>query len=139
MRYILIIGLVLSVCACSQAEPPSPEKQMDSFFETLKKEGPRVAVDHLIEGTLLKQQKGMQVEALIPQFEAALKIYGGVDRIERVDEKKFGESFVRYRLITYQTSDAPLFWQFIFFRGKTGWQVYIFSFNDQFGAVFKDA
>jgi hypothetical protein len=139
MRYLLIIGLVLSFCACSHAEPASPEKQMDAFFDSLRKEGPRTAVDHLIEGTLLKQQKGMQIEAIIPQFEAALKIYGSVDRIESVDEKKFGESFVRYRLITYHTSDAPMFWQFTFFRAKTGWQVYTFSFNDQFGAVFKDA
>lgn len=112
---------------------------MDFFFENLQKNGPRDAVDHLIDGTMLKQQKGFQIEALIPQFEAALKIYGNVERIERIDEKKYGESFVRYRLITYHTSDAPLFWQFMFFRAKSGWQVYIFSFNDQFAAVFKDA
>lgn len=138
MRYLLLIGLALAVCACSQAEPSNPEKQVAVFFDNLKNSGPRIAVDNLIEGTLLKQQKGMQIEALVPQFEAALKIYGAVDRMEHVDEKKFGDSFVRFRLITYHTSDAPLFWQFIFFRGKAGWQVYVFSFNDQFSAVFKD-
>jgi hypothetical protein len=129
----------MAACSCVRADRPEPKKQIETFIDTLKESGPRAAIDALIEGTLLKQQKGMQIEALIPQFEAALKIYGAVERTEQVDEKRFGESFVRYRFITYHTSDAPLFWQFMFFKTKGGWQVYIFRFNDQFDAVFKDA
>jgi hypothetical protein len=106
---------------------------------TLNQAGSRSAVDNLIEGTLLKQQKGIQIEALIPQFEGALKVYGGIERTEKVDEKYFGTSFVRYRFITYHASDAVLFWQFMFMKTKTGWQIYIFRFNDQFDAVFKEA
>ena len=139
MRYILFVGLLFVTCSCAKAESPDPKKQIEVFLDSLKKDGPRAAVDALIDGTILKQQKGMQIEAVIPQFEAALKIYGAVERMENVDEKRFGDSFIRYRFITYHTSGAPLFWQFMFFKAKAGWQVYIFRFNDQFDAVFKEA
>jgi hypothetical protein len=139
MRYLYIFGFLFIVCSCGKAERIEPKKQIDAFFSALSDSGPRGAIDKLIDNTLLKEQKGMQIETLIPQFEAALKIYGAVARIEYVDEKHFGDSFVRIRLNTFQTSGAPLFWQFMFFRGKDGWQVYVFRFNDQFDAVYKDA
>jgi hypothetical protein len=139
MRRLLLITFFVFASACAQAERPDPKKQIEAFLSALSTSGPRTAVDALVEGTLLKQQKGAQIEALIPQFEAALKIYGSIDRTEYVDEKRFGDSFARFRFVTYHSSDAPLFWQFMFFKAKIGWQVYIFRFNDQFEAVFKDA
>lgn len=38
--------------------------------------------------------------------------------------------------ISYHHSGAPLFWEFMFFKAKSEWQVYIFRFNDQFDKVF---
>ena len=78
----------------------------------------------------------MQLEALIPQVDTIIRIYGNVERIEKVDEKKYGESFLQQRFITYHTSGAPLFWDMKYFRNKEEWQVYVFGVNDQFDAVF---
>ena len=139
-RIRILIALVLSIgCVGAYADRPAPEKQISAFIEAMKADGPQAAVDKLIGGSLLQKQKGAQIAALIPQFEAAIKIYGNVERMEQVDEKRFGPSFIRYRFITYQTSGAPLFWRMMFFRAKEGWEIHVFSFNDDFDEIFKDA
>jgi hypothetical protein len=139
-RILILIALGLSIgCGGAYAERPAPEKQISAFIEALKSDGPQAAVDKLIGGSLLQKQKGAQIAALIPQFETAIKVYGNVERMEQVDEKRFGPSFIRYRFITYHTSGAPLFWRMMFFRTKDGWEVHVFAFNDDFDEIFKDA
>lgn len=139
MRYLLFTIILLTGCARLQSESPPPEEQIELFFETLAEEGPQVAVDDLIEGTILQAQKGAQIQVIIPQFEAVLKIYGGVRRIEAVDQKMIGESFVRHRLITFHNSDMPIFWKFTFLKSNSKWQVYTFTFNDKINGVFPEA
>jgi hypothetical protein len=129
--------MVVSVSSLIAARP-EPQVQIDTFFKTLNAKGASAAISELSNGTLLGTQKGSQLEAFAPQLDAALKIYGKVSRIESVDKKSFGESFVRFRMISYQASGTPLFWEFMFFRNKDEWQIYIFQFNDQFPRVFGD-
>jgi hypothetical protein len=117
---------------------PEPQSQMDTFFVTLSEKGASAAVDGLCKGTYLEAQKASQMAAIAPQLDAALKVYGKINRIEKIDKKLFGESFMRLRAITYHATGAPLFWQFMFFRSKDEWQVYIFQFNDQFDRVFSN-
>lgn len=136
----ILIALVLTLgCVAAYAERPAPEKQISAFIDTLKSNGPQAAFDKLLNGSLLQKQKGAQIEALIPQFETAIKVYGNVERMEPVDERHFGSSFVRYRFITYHTSGTPLFWRMMFFKAKDGWEIHVFAFNDDFDEIFKDA
>jgi hypothetical protein len=144
-RHLAVVKspLLFVVLACFNtglfAARPEPEAQMKAFFVTLGDKGGSAAVDGLCKGTLLEAQKGAQIAAVSPQLDAALKVYGKVARVENIDKKSFGESFVRYRTISYHTSGAPLFWEFLFFRLKDEWQVYIFQFNDQFDRVFSNS
>lgn len=109
---------------------------MDAFFKTLGEKGGTAAITEMCKGTLLETQNGAQLEAFGPQLDAAFKIYGRISRIESVDGKVFGDSFIRIRVIAYHASGAPMFWDFMFFRGKTDWEIYIFRFADQFDRVF---
>jgi hypothetical protein len=133
---VCFVGLF---CSTSYAERLVPDKQIDAFFNVLMEGDVRGAVDKLTADTLLKQQKGLLVDASIPQIEAAIKHFGLPERIERVDEKLFGKSFIRYRLITYHPSGALLFWDMIFVNMKNEWQIYVFRFNNSFEVIFKDA
>jgi hypothetical protein len=45
---------------------------------------------------------------------------------------------MRLRQISYHATGAPLFWEFMFARGKDEWQIYVIRFNDQFYRVFSD-
>ena len=138
MKPLLLVTLLALSTSRLSAARPEPQAQINSFFATLGEKGGSAAIDDLCKGTLLESQKGSQITALSPQLDVAIKLYGKITRIENVDKKTFGESFVRFRSITYHASGAPLFWQFMFFRIKDEWQVYIFRFNDQFDRAFGD-
>lgn len=137
MKQLLVGFAFLILCSSpGLAARPEPAAQMDAFFKTLGEKGAGPAITDLSKGTLLESQKGGQLGAFAPQLDAALKIYGKISRIENIDKKLFGESFMRHRVITYHASGAPLFWEFMFFKNKGEWEVYIFQFNDQFKKVF---
>ena len=139
MKSLISSGLLILCFSSVFAARPEPQAQIDAFFKTLDSSGPSAAIAEISKGTFLEAQKASQLETLPPKFDATLKAYGKVARIESVDKKFFGESFVRFRLITYHASGAPLFWEFLFFRYKGEWQVYIFRFNDQFKNIFGEA
>ena len=140
MKPLLILAFILAMVGEALAEGrPEPQLQIDAFFRDLGEKGASAAVKELCEGTLLEKQQGVQLDAYPPQMETALKIYGKLSRVENVDKKLYGQSFVRFRLISYQTSGAPLFWEFVFFKRNDEWQVYTFRFHDQFARVFPEA
>jgi len=136
MKSQIIALLLLLTSSHVFAGRPEPQAQMDAFLRALNEKGASPAVDDLCKGTLLEEQKKGQLSAVAPQIDAVLKVYGKVVRVENVDKKSFGESFLRLRAISYHNSGAPLFWEFMFFKAKGEWQVYIFRFNDQFDKVF---
>jgi hypothetical protein len=135
---LLLCALLALAIPDSFATRPEPQAQINAFFSTLGDKGGAAAVEGLCKGTFLEAQKGSQLAAFPPQLDAAMKIYGKITRIENVDKKSFGESFVRMRAITYHASGAPLFWEFMFFRAKDDWEVYVFQFNDQFERAFSN-
>jgi len=121
-----------SVC-CATGTPSSNRY----IFSTLGDKGASAAIDGLCKGTLLESRNGSQVAAFPPALEEAIKIDGKIDRIEKVDKKLFGDSFVRIRMISYHNlGGAPLFWEFMFFKAKDEWQIYIFRFNDEIDKAF---
>jgi hypothetical protein len=116
---------------------PEPQAQIDTFFSTLGDKGASAAIDGLCKGTLLESRNGSQVAAFPPALEEAIKIDGKIDRIEKVDKKLFGDSFVRIRMISYHNlGGAALFLEFMFFKAKDEWQIYIFRFNDEIDKAF---
>ena len=139
MKATLVSILFIFVVSQVFAVRPEPQAQIDSFFKTLSDKGSSAAIDILCKGTLLEAQKKSELSAFPPQLDAALNIYGKIVRTENVEKKSFGESFLRIRVISYHESGAPLFWEFLLFKGKNEWQVYIFQFNDQFYKAFPNA
>ena|SRR5579862_5455433 len=135
---LCFVALLLSTVYVIAAGRPEPQAQVDTFFKDWSEKGGTAAMKELCEDTLLEAQKGVQLESYAPQLDTAIKLYGKVSRVENVDKKLFGQSFVRLRLISYHATGAPLFWEFMFFRAKDEWQVYVFRFNDQFYRVFSD-
>jgi hypothetical protein len=139
MRTLLVLSfLILSGNQLIAAGRAEPQVQIDTFFKDLSENGGSAAMKELCEGTLLEAQKGVQLETYAPQLDTSLKVYGTISRVESVEKKLFGESFVRTRLITYHSSGAPLFWEFMFFRSKGEWQIYVFRFSDQIYRVFSE-
>jgi hypothetical protein len=139
MKATLVSILLILIVSRAFAVRPEPQAQIDSFFKTLGDKGASAAIDSLCKGTLLESQKKSELSAFPPQLDAGLKIYGKIVRTENVEKKSFGESFLRIRVISYHESGAPLFWEFLFFKGKNEWQIYIFQFNDQFHKAFSNA
>jgi hypothetical protein len=139
MKPTLFCILLFTVASHSFGARPEPQTQMDTFFNTLSDKGGAAAVEGLCKGTFLESQKDSELAAFPPQLDAAFKIYGKITRRENVEKRLFGESFVRFRVISYHASGAPLFWEFMFFKANDEWQIYIFQFNDQFSKAFGDA
>jgi hypothetical protein len=133
----LLLSLPLVVTSSHVlAARPEPQAQVDAFLRTANEKGGSAAIEDLCKGTLLEEQKKAEITAVAPQLDAVFKIYGKTARVENVDKKNFGESFLRLRVISYHHSGAPLFWEFLFFKNKGEWQIYVFRFNDQFAKVF---
>src|SRR5450759_4313834 len=113
---------VLLVIVGSQvfAARPEPQAQIDTFFSTLGDKGASAAIEGLCKGTLLESRNGSQVAAFPPALEEAMKIDGKIDRIEKVDKKLFGDSFVRVRMISYHNlGGARCFGNLCFLKPKT--------------------
>jgi len=136
MKSLLLLTLIVASVTQLCAARPQPEAQIATFFAILSDKDGAEAIDGLCRGTFLEVEKAAQLAAFSPQLDAAIKLYGKITRFENVDKRLFGESFVKFRVITYHTSGAPLFWEFTFSRAKDDWQVHIFQFNDQFDRVF---
>ena len=137
MKSKLFCALLVVVGSQVFAARPEPQAQIDEFFRTLGDKGASAAIESLCKGTLLESRNGSQVAAFPPALEQAIKIDGKIDRIEKVDKKLFGDSFVRIRMISYHNlGGAPLFWEFMFFKAKDEWQIYIFRFNDEIDKAF---
>jgi len=137
MKSKLFCALLVVVGSQVFAARPEPQAQIDTFFSTLGDKGASAAIEGLCKGTLLESRNGSQVAAFPPALEQAIKIDGKIDRIEKVDKKLFGDSFVRIRMISYHNlGGAPLFWEFMFFKAKDEWQIYIFRFNDEIDKAF---
>jgi hypothetical protein len=136
MKSKLLCIFLVAFASCAFGARPEPQVQIDTFFTALSDKGAAAAIEGLCKGTLLQSQKASELAAFPPQLDAAFKIYGKMTRRENVEKKIFGESFVRCRLISYHASGAPLFWEFMFFKAKDEWQIYIFQFNDQINKAF---
>jgi hypothetical protein len=136
--FLIVSNLFLATISALAGGRQEPQVQIDAFFKDLGEKGGAAAMKELCEDTLLEAQKGVQLETYSPQLDTALKLLGKISRVENVDKKLYGESFMRLRLISYHASGAPLFWEFMFFRAKDEWQIYIFRFNDQIYRVFSD-
>ena len=134
--FFIALVLLWPTASLHAAGRPEPKVQVETFFTDLREKDGSAAAKELCEGTLLAEQKGVQLDSVGPQLTTALKLYGRVVRTENVEEKFFGESFVRHRLISYHETGAPDFWEFLFFRNKQEWQIYFFNFSDQFPRVF---
>ena len=131
--------LILIAISSVSAARPEPQAQIDTFLRTLSEKGASAAIEGLCKGTLFDSQKHSELMASVAQFDAILKTYGKVGRVENVEKKTFGQSFLRFRVISYQESGAPLFWEFMFFKMKDEWQIYVFRVNDQIYKVFTDS
>jgi len=137
MKSKVFCALLVIVGSQVFAARPEPQAQIDAFFSTLGDKGASAAIEGLCKGTLIQSRKGSELLALAPQFDAVLKIYGKIERTEKIEKKPFGDSFVRIRTISYHNlGGAPLFWEFMFFKAKDEWQIYVFRFNDEIDKPF---
>jgi len=149
MFRILVAGLALFVChqlfaqtstppassSLPLSQPPSvaraePKMQLGTFFETLKQQKLDAGVDGLLQGTLLAEQKPQELKLFVGQMKSAFEFYGYPVQAEFVSEQKIGESLYRYRYLTRNKSDAPLFWNFLFYKRSSSFEVLTFTFFD---------
>src|ERR1700740_3590366 len=108
MKFEVTSVLILIAISSVSAARPEPQAQIDACLRTLGEKGASTAIDGLCKGTLLESQKHSELVAEADQFDAILKTYGKISRVENVEKKAFGDSFLRFRLISYQELGAPL-------------------------------
>lgn len=138
MKPSLILLLTLSAACSLFGARPEPQKQIDTFLQAVTEKGATWALEDLCKGTLLDAQKHTELMTGAPHMDALFKIYGKVARTENIEKKLFGDSLVRFRLISYSDTGVPLFWEFIFLKLKGEWQIYFFRVNDNMYKVFTD-
>ena|ERR1035437_1068660 len=128
----LILTIVAASCLASVAlaESKEPTAQVETLvkrLETGKLDG--VFAD-FFTGSLVGQQKEMQVRAMDGQAKAAFEFYGRATDHEIVETKKMGNSLVRIKWITKHKGDAPLFWNALFYRRNDKWEPLTIVFFD---------
>ena len=137
MRQISVIILVLCLAVPGAlAAKPSPEKQIEIFFDSLRKAGSDGAIKFLTADTLLFAQKSALLSNTRVQFDAAMAIYGSPTRYEISRTDQLSASLIRISLISFHDNGMPLFWSFTFLKNRDQWEALAFSFNDEFTKVF---
>jgi hypothetical protein len=136
-----IVIIITACCLCAAAaeskESKEPTAQVEGLVQRLesgKTEG--VFVD-FFAGSLVAEQKEMQVRAMDAQAKAAFEIYGKPTDYELTETNKMGNSLVRIKWITKHKNGVPLFWNGLFYRRNDKWEpLSVVFFDDPTKAGF---
>jgi hypothetical protein len=131
---MLSTGMLFSSAFAESKEPPAQIETLVKRLQTGKIEG---AFVDFFDGSLVAEQKEMQVRAMDGQAKAAFDFYGKPASYEIVETNKMGTSLMRIKWITKHKSETPLFWNGLFYRRNSKWEpLHVFFFDDPQKAGF---
>lgn len=131
---MLAIGMLFSTAFAESKEPTAQIEALVKRLQTGKIEG---AFVDFFSGSLVAEQKEMQVRAMDGQVKAAFEFYRRPSSYEIVETNKMGTSLMRIKWITKHKSETPLFWNGLFYRRNNKWEpLHVFFFDDPQKAGF---
>lgn len=130
---ILLISF-LTLISCGEnkkeTEPTSePEKIVNKFFDTYKKDGPRNAINRLLPtNKYISEQDadsvGIKLELLAPDL-------GDFQGHEKIKESTYGKG-ITHLVYVVKYSRQPLRFNFKFYQPGNGWRIQNFSYEIEF-------
>ena len=132
LRTLLILAaLAISAPVAAQSAQPSPPSAIaDTFFKTIQDGDTAKAYGDIWRGTMM-QKKQADVENLIAQTDALLKMYGSVIGWELIKDEPVSASLDE-RTYLVRTANGPIFFKMQFYRAETHWIVSFFSLADSY-------
>ena len=131
MKKIILVMLVAgNLCSTALAESIEPTTQIDMLIKRLQTGKIEGAFVDFFSGSLVAEQKEMQIHAVDGQVKAAMEFYGRPVSYEIVETNKMGSSLMRIKWITKHKSDAPLFWNALFYLRNNKWEPLTIVFFD---------
>jgi hypothetical protein len=121
------IGALISTAFAEQKEPNA---QIDTLVKRLQSGKIDGAFVDFFSGSLVAEQKEMQIRAVDSQIKAALDFYGKPVSYELVETNKMGTSLIRIKWITKHKNETPLFWNGLFYRRNNKWEPLTVIFLD---------
>jgi hypothetical protein len=136
-KLILVVLAVGMLFSTAFAESKEPTAQIEALVKRLQKGKIEGAFVDFFSGSLVAEQKEMQVRAMDGQAKAAFELYGRPSSHEIVETDKLGTSLIRIKWITKHKSETPLFWNGLFYRRNNKWEpLHLFFFDDPRKAGF---
>jgi len=136
-RIILVVLVVGSLLSTAFAESEEPTTQIDALVKRLQSGEIDTAFVEFFSGSLISEQKEMVPRVIASQAKAAFEFYGRPSSYEILETSKMGTSLIRIKWITRHKSDAPLFWNSLFYRRNNKWEaVQFLVFDDPQKAGF---
>jgi len=131
---VLAVGILFSTAFAQSKEPTAQIEALVKRLQTGKIEG---AFVDFFSGSLVAEQKEMQVRGMDGQARAAFELYGRPSSYEIVETNKMGTSLIRIKWITKHKSEIPLFWNGLFYRRNNKWEpLHLFFFDEPQKAAF---
>ncbi len=146
MRIPLFITVVLLTATLWLAGPSQPVQANDAEAEADLQpviEIVEAAMQHVVEEDYADAYDGLAAHSIISAENfATLKIqtiqqraavrgqYGQPVNFEKIDTELLGSSLVRLRYLE-RCPRRGLLWEFVFYRGEKGWELYWVNFSDE--------
>ena len=121
-KVILVMFAIGALFSTAFAEPKDPIAQIDTMVKRLQTGKIEGAFIDFFSGSLVAEQKEVQVRAVDGQVKAALDFYGRPISYEIVETNKMGTSLMRIKWITKHKSEAPVFWNGLFYKRNNKWE-----------------
>lgn len=127
MYVMFAIGILFSIAFAEQKDPTAQIDTMMKRLQTGKIDG--VFTD-FFSGSLVAEQKELQLRAVDGQVKTAVDVYGRPTSYEIVETTKIGTSLMRIKWLTKHKSETPLFWNGLFYRRNNKWEPLAVVFFD---------
>jgi hypothetical protein len=118
------------LCAVAFADSIEPTAQIEGLVKRLESGKIEGAFVDFFTGSLVAEQKEMQVRAMDGQAKSAFEFYGRPTDYEITETNKTGKSLVRIKWITKHKGEVPLFWNGLFYRRNNKWEPLTVVFFD---------
>jgi hypothetical protein len=129
-KAIFVIFAITILFSTAYAEPKEPNVQIDTLVKRLQAGKIDGAFSDFFSGSLVAEQKEMQVRAVDGQLKAALDFYGKPTSYEIIETTKMGTSLMRVKWLTKHKGETPLFWNGLFYKRNNKWEPLTVVFFD---------
>lgn len=131
-------AVLLSVLISFNSFSADYQQEINNFFDLYKKDKIEEAVDSIYGSNEYVTSIPDQIKNVKTQLKALKGLVGELNHLGKLDTYVVGDSFVHVTyLATYDRQ--PVRYEFQFFKVKSGWRIYSFSFDDDLSEIQKQA